>query len=259
MFKKIIAASFILSTLSACGGGGGGGGGSTPQFTTLSVLSNGDGIARGVTTSGEEALIYSPEIVSVVSSANSASSSDIANVSASDFPVTSVDGNARIRTGTMSSDGITLNVTAVEDIGTTDAAVVFLGMPAGYNDIIVTSGSDYSNPPTGSHTYSGTQMTTSSNGSAPGAIGSFSMTADFGQETFAYSGSSGGISVSGSGVLDTTNGRYATSGLSVNNGGTNYSGTMHGLLHGNGAHATSGVFHTSGSSPAYTGSFVGSR
>lgn len=257
MIKKIVVASFILSTLSACGGGGGSE--PTVQFSTLSVLSNGDGIARGVTSSGEEALIYSPLIVDVVSSANSASSSDIANVSASDFPVTSVNGNARIRTGTMTSDGITINVTAVENIGTTDAAVVFLGTEAGYNDVIMVTGSAYSNPPTGSHTYSGTQMTTSSNGSAPGAIGSFSMTADFGQETFSYNGSSGGISVSGSGVLDTANGRYATSGLSVNNGSTNYSGTMHGLLHGNGAQATSGVFHTSGSSPAYTGSFVGSR
>ena len=261
MLKKITTAAFILSALTACGGGGGSGANTTEsvKFSTLSVLANGDGIARGVTSTGSEALIYSPDIVSVVSEANAASSSDIANVSASDFPVTSINGNARIRTGTMSSNGITLNVTAVEDIGTTDAAVIFLEMPVGYNDVIMTTGSAYSNPPSGSHTYSGTQMTTDSNGIAPGAIGSFSMTADFGQETFAYSGSSGGVSVSGSGVLDTANGRYATSGLSVNDGSTNYGGTMHGLLHGNGAQATSGVFHTSGSSPAYTGSFVGSR
>ena len=259
MFKKIIAASFVLSTLSACGGGGGDVTTPTAQFSTLSVLANGDGIARGVTSTGEEALIYSPDIVTVVREANSASSSDIANVAASDFPVTSLNGNARIRTGTMSSNGITFNVTAVEDVGTTDAAVIFLEMPVGYNDVIMTTGSAYSNPPSGSHTYSGTQMTTSSNSLAPGAVGSFTMTANFGQETFSYSGSSGGVSVSGSGVLDTANGRYATSGLSVTSGSTNYSGTMHGLLHGNGAQATSGVFHTSGSSPAYTGSFVGSR
>ena len=255
MKTKLFASLPVLAFLAACGGGGGSG----VSFTTLSVLGNGDGIARGVTNTGEEALFYSPDVAVVVAGANAASSSDIANVRFSDFPITSQSGNARIRSGTSTTDGITINVTGLEDVRTSDAAVIFMHLLAGYSDISMVTGTSYANAPSGSYTYNGTQATTSRNTIAPGATGSFTMVADFGQSTFQYNGTSGGVGVSGSGALDTANGRFATSGLSVTSGSSSYGGTMHGLMHGSGASATSGVFHTSGSSPAYTGAFVGSR
>lgn len=255
MKTKLFASLPVLALLAACGGSSTGG----VSFTTLSVVGNGDGIARGVTNTGEEALLYSPDVAVVVASANASSSSDIANVRASDFPITSQSGNARLRSGTMTSEGITFNVTALEDIRTSDAAAVFIQMPSGYNDISMVQGTAYTNSPSGSYTYDGTQATTSRNTIAPGATGSFTMVANFGQGTFQYNGTSGGVGVSGSGTLDTANGRFATSGLNVTSGSSTYGGTMHGLMHGSGATATSGVFHTSGSSPAYTGAFVGSR
>ena len=85
MDKKLILVAPCLALLAACGGSGSSG----VSFTTLSVVGNGDGIARGVTNTGEEALLYSPDVAAVVASANAASSSDIANVRASDFPITS--------------------------------------------------------------------------------------------------------------------------------------------------------------------------
>lgn len=254
MNAKLILAAPCLAMLAACGGGSTG----STSFQTLSLLPNGDGVARGVTATGEEALIYSPEISEVIAAANAASSSSIANVTASDFPVTSLSGNVRVRSGTMTSDGVTLNVTAVEDLRTTETAVVFLEMPAGYNDVTLVTGTAYSNAPSGTYTYSGTQMTTANNRIAPDSTGSFTMSANFAQETFQYSGSSGGVGVTGSGVLDTANGRFATSNLNVTSGGSSNSGTMHGLMHGSGATSTSGVFHTAGSSPL-TGAFIGSR
>ena len=255
MKMKLFTSLPVLALLAACGGSGSSG----VSFTTLSVVGNGDGIARGVTNTGEEALLYSPDVAAVVASANAASSSDIANVRASDFPITSQSGNARIRSGTTTSEGITLNVTALEDIRTSDTAAIFIQMPSRYNDLSMVTGTAYTNTPSGSYTYNGTQATTSSNTTAPGATGSFTMVADFGQSTFQYNGTSGGVGVSGSGALDTANGRFATSGLSVTSGSSSYGGTMHGLMHGSGATATSGIFHTSGSSPAYIGAFVGSR
>jgi len=255
MSTKLFTSLPVLALLAACGGSGGSG----VSFTTLSVLGNGDGIARGVTNTGEEALFYSPDVAVVVAEANAASSSNIANVRSSDFPITSQSGNARIRSGTMLSEGITFNVTALEDIRTSDASAVFIQMPSGFNDISMVTGTSYTNAPSGSYTYNGTQATTSSNTIAPGATGSFTMVADFGQSTFQYNGTSGGVGVNGSGALDTANGRFATSGLSVTSGSSTYGGTMHGLMHGSGASATSGIFNTSGSSPAYTGAFVGSR
>ena len=132
-------------------------------------------------------------------------------------------------------------------------------MPQGYNDVSMVTGEVYSNAPIGSFTYTGTQTSTSSKSIAPGAIGSFSMTADFSNETFQYSGSSGSVNVSGGGVLDVQNGRFATSGLAITDNVNSMSGTMHGLLHGSGAAHTTGIFHSSGSSPSYTGAFVGSK
>ena len=255
MNTKLIFAAPCLALLAACGGGSTG----TASYQTLSVLANGDGIARGATSTGEEALIYSPEIAEVVSAANASTPSDIAGVNASDFPVTSLNGNVRVRSGTMTSEGITFNVTVVEDTRTTDAFAAFIELPAGFNDMTMVSGTAYTNAPSGSYVYSGTQLTTPSLTVAPGSTGTFTMTADFSNRAFAYNGSSGGVGVSGSGVLDTVNGRFATTDLNVTSGSSTYGGTMHGLMHGSGATATSGIFHTSGSSPAYTGAFVGSR
>ncbi|MDB3961772.1 hypothetical protein N9427_01165 [Paracoccaceae bacterium] len=149
---KLAAVLSLVSILSACGGGSTG----SASFTTLSVLGNGDGIARGISDTSREALIYSPEIADVVASANAASSSDIANVNSSDFPITSQSGNVQIRSGTMTSEGITFNVTGLEDTRTSDAAVIFLQMPSGYNDITMVMGTAYSNAPSGSYTYNGT-------------------------------------------------------------------------------------------------------
>ena len=177
----LLVLSFFL-VLSSCGGGGSS---VTSYFTTLSMLGNGDGIARGVTDTGQEALVYSPEITDVVKEANKASSSDVTNVKFSDYPITSVVGTARIRTGTATSDGETFNVTLVEDFSSGEnAGIAFFEMPQGYNDVSMVTGEAYSNAPIGSFTYTGTQTSTSSKSIAPGVIGSFSMTADFSNETF---------------------------------------------------------------------------
>lgn len=254
MFKtlSLIALGFILS---ACGGGGTGG----VSYTTLSVLGNGDGVARGKNNSGEEALIYSPLVVDVVASANAATGADIANVKISDFPIVSRTGYVQMRKGTGTSNGVTINITTVEDTRTTEAGILFMEASAGYNDITMVTGSKYSSAPVGIHNYFGTQAVTSRNAIAPSETGNFTMSADFSAKTFTYSGASGSVNVSGSGILDTANGRFATSGLTVSSGTSSYGGSMHGLLHGAGATSTSGVFHSSGSSPAYTGGFVGSR
>ena len=255
LHKILLLISTVL--LTACGGAT-----TTATFTTLSVLGNNDGIARGVTSAGTQALVYSPDITGVVASANASSSSDIANVKSSDFPVTSLNGNVQMRTGTMTSDGVTLNLTVVEDTRVTanESGIVTFAMPSGYNDLHMVTGSAYLNAPNGSFTYAGTQITTSGFAAAPGATGSFSLAADFSQKTFQYNGSSGSVSVAGSGVLDTANGRYATSDLTVNSGSSTYTGTMHGLMHGSGASSTTGIFHTTSSSnPAIIGAFVGSK
>ena len=59
LHKILLLISTVL--LTACGGAT-----TTATFTTLSVLGNNDGIARGVTSAGTQALVYSPDITGVV-------------------------------------------------------------------------------------------------------------------------------------------------------------------------------------------------
>lgn len=251
-----VATLFSVVLLSACGGGETS---PTASFSTLNVLGSGEGVARGTTSDGRQALVYTPGVVDVVAAANSGSS-DTLNVSASDFPVVSTSGNAVIRQGTISSGGYTFNVTALQDTRVSDAAAVFVEMPAGSADISMVTGTAYTNAlTTGTYTYSGTQASAPRTSVSPTATGAFSMTANFGAQTFSYTGTSGSVNVIAAGSLDTANGRFATNSASVSVGGTSYTGTMHGLLHGNAGSATSGIFYTNGSAPSYTGAFIGAR
>lgn len=250
-------AKFVLSTcaliiLTGCGGT------NDVSFTTLSVLSNGQGIARGITNTGEQALLYTSEVVEVVAGANNSANSSL-GVTISDLPITSITGNTIIRTGTMTSGGYTFNVSAVEDSTVVNAEAIYMETP-GYADLAMVAGAAYSSPPTtGSYAYSGTQTSNARSVKAPGSIGTFALSVDFSSDAFGYAGSSGIVNVSGSGVLDSANGRFATSSLSISAGGSSYGGTMHGMLHGNGAKDTSGVFHTDDYAPDYAGTFIGSR
>jgi hypothetical protein len=243
--------------LTACGGGTTG----FVSFATLSVLGNGDGVVRAISSNGEEFLIYTPEVREVVASANSAATRNVVNSSASDFPIIYRDEYVILRYGTVTSEGITFNVSGVQDRSTTDAAVLFFEMPAGMNDVSMVTGPPYRNVPSGEFTYFGTQMSTPRNTIAPGSDGRFALVADFDNRAFGYYGTSGNLEVAGGGALDTSNGRFASSTMSMTTSNTTYIGRMYGLLHGNGATATSGVFYSCVScfSPAYTGAFVGSK
>jgi hypothetical protein len=263
VLKKIIIKSTIalvaIALTSGCGGGGGGTSATLAKFNTLSVLSNGQGVGRGVADDGSQLLIYSHEITEIIAGANAAASGSIVDLNASDFPITGVNSTSTTRAGTIISGGITFNVRTIENNATSNAAAIFIETP-GYADLIMVTGEAYLNPPLGGiYNYTGTQTSNARSVVAPGSIGTFRMGVDFTANTFSYSGSSGNLTLNASGVLDKINGRFATSSASITAGGLYYTGTMHGLLHGSGATSTSGLFHTNDIAPDYSGAFVGSR
>lgn len=249
--KALSLVSFLI--VAGCGGSSTSSGGST-SFTALSLLSTGQGVARGIDANGEQALIYTSEIAEFLAGANSTNDAAL-DVSISDLPVTSTVGNRVIRKGLITSGDTLFNVRAIEYTG---ASAVFIETP-GFVDTTMVTGSAFSSPPsTGTYTYTGTQTIHSRTTVAPGSYGSFSMDVDFGADTFSYSGSSGSFTISGIGSVDNVNGRFSTNGLSVlHTAGYDYRGTMYGQLHGSGATATSGVFHSD--NVDWSGAFVGSR
>lgn len=254
----------VLLTCAAVALMGCGGGGSSPIQTSapLTIMSSGEGIIR-VTGSniGEQALIYTSDAASMNKIFNDqiSNGSDPGNVNFSDFPLMGKVSGYELRKGTVSSGGYVISVSAIGDPEGGEVVAVYLEEP-GYVDTIMVGGAAYSAPTgTGTYSYSGVQTSNARSVIAPGDIGTFNMTVNMSSETFNYSGQSGNLNVSGNGFVDLENGRFATSSLSVTNGSSSYTGTMHGLLNGNAGTSTSGVFHTNDYRPDYSGSFIGNR
>ena len=149
------------------------------------------------------------------------------------------------------------NVLAIEDLGG-EAAIIQVAVPNVANFLGV-EGSQYGAEPTGTFTYNGTMAMGRRVGNASTDFGSFSMSADFSNQSFTYNGTTTSNRVVGSGFLDTTNGQFTTDTLTITTGEVPRPGTMYGQTHGSSAQSVSGVFHTNENSPLYTGAFVGSR
>jgi hypothetical protein len=254
MMVKLLAALAALALLAACGGSSTG----SASYTTLKVFSNGDGVGRGVASDGTKMVFITPDVGTTVTAANNGSS-DALNVTASDFPIVqNLATNANLRQGAVTIEGIAANVTIVEDLGG-DASLILFDIP-GYASLGMAGGSAMTGNPTGTHTYNGTMtMGSRSSGASGQQIGSFAMSADFNAETYSFSGATASHSLSGTGIIDTTSGRFASNTLNATTFGAARSATMYGELHGDAANSVSGVFHTNESSATYSGGFVGTK
>lgn len=254
--------SVFVFILAGCGAGGGGSGIQTSA--PLTIMSSGEGIIR-VTGSnlGQQALIYTSEAANLNANLNDQINnvSDPGDVNVSDFPLVGRAGGYEIRKGTTFDGSLVMSVTSIGDPeGEGDGVAAIYFEDPGYVDTIMVGGSTYSAPiGMGTYSYSGIQTSNARSVVAPGDIGTFDMTLNMSSGTFSYLGQSGYVNVSGNGYVDIQNGRFATDSLSVTDGISGYTGTMHGLLNGDAATSTSGVFHTNDSSPDYSGSFLGNR
>jgi len=250
-FLSVAAISFV----SACGGGttSATAKSATANFTTLKAFSDGAGVGRGVASDGTQLVFIAPDVAEVVASANQA---DPAYLQFSDFAIMETLPTAVIREGTITVEGVVANITIVEDNGG-EAGIIYMQIP-GVADAVFASGSAFGAAPNGSFTYNGVHII-QSRFVGDGEAGTFSLSADFNNRTFSYNGSTLSSSLSGSGTIDTVNGRFASNTLNSNVGGDTAFATMYGQLHGDSAQSVSGVFHTNESDPSYGGAFVGSR
>jgi hypothetical protein len=253
MLKKIIAASFVLSTLSACGGGDGGGG-VTLSATALNVFNDGAGVGRVVRSNGSEFVYIGPNIVADVNATNGSSS--VTPIDITLYPIVSQSNGYNFRQGTSTENGLTVNVIVAEKIGSGTASIAYI-----YNnsaDAIAAGGGSFNSAPSGSHTYSGMYLA-GGRYSSFAEIGSLSMTANFSNNTFSINGTSTNSSLTGTGFIDPANGRISSANLTFTKSGSSYGATTMGNLSGNGATDVSGVFYTNDTNPDYAGAYAGSR
>lgn len=250
MFRKIVAAMFILSTLSACGGGGGG----SLSATALTVFNDGAGVGRVVNSNGSEFVYIAPNIVADVNATNNSSS--VTPVDVTQYPIVSQSNGYNLRQGTITADGQTANVIVAEKIGSGTASIAYIYN--NYGDAIAAGGGSFSSPPSGFHYYNGMYVA-GGRYSSFAEIGSLSMTANFSNNTFYINGTSANSSLSGSGYIDPANGRISSANLTFSKSGSTYGATTMGNLTGNGATDVSGVFYTNDTNPDYSGAYAGSR
>jgi hypothetical protein len=257
MKLKAIATLSSVGILAACGGSSTGSITSpTASFTTLRAFSDGAGVGRGVASDGTETVFIAPDIAAVVASANQSSGTPIENIQFSDFAVVETLPTAVVREGTITVEGEVANVVIVEDNGG-EAGLVYVLVP-GVADAVFAAGSAFGTAPNGTFTYNGVHIIADRFfGGAD--VGDFTLTADFTNRTFTYNGSTVSSTLTGSGTIDTVNGRFASNSLSSNVLGDTNTASMYGQLHGSSAQSVSGVFHTNESDPFYAGAFVGSR
>jgi hypothetical protein len=256
--QKTIGLVVVLGILTGCGGSATTTTSSQVNYSTVTVFSDSAGVFRGVSGSGGAAVGISPEVASVVRAANTSSSDDtITTVDRSSFALLSSNALGKIRQGTVAAGSTTVNVTIYEN-NSGDSGVVLFEVPSEGN-LLFAAGSALSGYPSGSFTYYGQHAAGRRIVNATPELGSFALVADFNNDVFGYSGTTASTQLTGSGVIDKTNGRIAGSGFSLATPYGTYSATVHGNFHGTNAAEVTGIFHTNDTNPDYAGGFVGAR
>ena len=255
---SLLIAINMLFVLGACGGGGGSSSSSSPVISSFAVkvFEDDAGVAIAtVVSDNRKSLILSPVIVDVVSNLNSADSFN--NVDYSTLSLSGTTATSEIYTGAVTLDGIGANVTEYRD-NSGDAKLMFLEVPSTLN-LVQTQGAALNGIPSGTYTYNGVHGFGRRVVGTTIETGNFSMSANFTNKTFTYSGTTNSSTLSGSGSIDTSAGRFTSTGMTLNAPLGNYTATLNGLLHGTNASAVSGVYHTNDTYPDYAGAFVGAR
>ena len=251
-----IVTYFLMSLLAACGGAtGGSSGGGTISFNAIKIFSDNAGVARGVASSGGELVYIAPNIVADVAASNASGTSS--SVDVTQYPIVSQSSGYNLRQGVMTDGSTSFNVVVAEKIGSSDASIAYLYNNSG--DAIATiSGNPFSSAPSGSHTYSGLYFAGARNSNFS-ETGTMSLTANFSSNTFTINNASGSTSLTGSGFIDSANGRISSGTLTFNSPSSTYSASTVGNLSGSGATEVKGVFYTNDANPDYAGAFAGSR
>ena len=248
-----------VALLAACGGGSSGTSNNpTLSLSTVRVFSDNAGVARGTDNAGNKIVLLAPNIAATVSAANSPSQQSVADAQVSDFPITRVlSTNANLRQGSMTVDGVAINVDVIEDLGG-EAAVIIYDIP-GYANAVMAFGSPNGSVPSGTYQYTGTLGTGVRSANPQIELGSFTLNANFNNQSFSINGSTLSDTLSGSGLIDNSAGTLSSSNLTMVTSGTNRTATLYGNFHGTSAQSVSGAFHTNEQNPVFAGAFVGSR
>jgi len=246
---RLIATVSAVGLLAACGGGDGTSA-TLPKITTLSVFSDGAGVAR-YEDADVTLTAMAPNIQSVQPSGD-----DVA-VDTSRLKFQGSYQYSDLYAGTLTVNGTPVNAEVYLDNG--GEALVILAYD-GQTGVLAAGGSKVSNIPSGEYTYLGTNgLGVRSTGVK--YIGTFSMSVNFTNGTAAISGSTNNSLFGGSGIaVNNATGTFQGSNLNLKVEGYDpMTASIYGNFHGNGATSVSGIYHDNNSNPIFAGAIAGSR
>lgn len=261
--RKSIALLMSWSAVSACGGSGG----STDQpveqpvsfdATALRVFADGSGAARySGQSEGESGTGYflSPELALMIEELESTGEVDPYDVES----LTTVDTgpNTTIRTGTVTEDGVIVNIVAAVTTDE-DAALAYIEEPSSGLSLLMSGGDDVANMPTGSASYAGVLGLQDIVYDAEPELGTFTATANFsGDPSITLNGATSSYTVDGTASI--SGNRFASSSVSIGGNGFTAPATLNGDFHGDGANSVAGVIYSNDDFAEIRGGFVGSQ
>ena len=248
---RLITIFFILPLLTACGAS------SSIKYTTVSVFKDKGGVFLGSNKEGQTVIGMSPYVAEVVASSNDSTSSNSADLDKNSFNLLSSNSFGKIRQGSLTVGSRAVNVLVYED--TAEIAGLFL-VPVPSEGLLMMAGGDKLNGlPTGTFRYSGQNVVSVRASGSYREVGTFVLDVDFTSQKFDFAGTTASNTINGSGVIDSSNGRFGSNSLSFRRNGTKYDATMYGVFSGTNAKAVSGIYHTNDAYPDFAGGFVGSR
>tara|TARA_B110000503_G_C7109045_1_gene397261 strand:+ start:284 stop:1078 length:795 start_codon:yes stop_codon:yes gene_type:complete len=264
MNAKLILAAPCLALLAACGGSNDGSATNpttdpttvptTTDPVVLQTFGDGAGIARAKITQNGITMVanvmganiqsYSPDPTGVI------------DPSGVNFSGSNAYGD--FYTGTTTINGTQVNILFYEDSSQEVAGAYLVGN--GENAAIVL-GNEVSNIPSGSYSYTGTNVIGLRDGSYL-EDGTFAMNVNFTSSTASLTGSTASSSIGGSGIsVNSSDGTFTSNNLTLTEtaSGLSTTATIHGNFHGSGATGVTGLYTDNATTPTYAGAIAGTR
>lgn len=224
------------------------------NYSVTKVFSDGAGVLAGE-QQGVKYVGIAPSITNTVAEANNSDSSSV-NINASKFPIVDTYSTGNIRSGAITVNNISVNVNIYQD-NTDAAAIIYYEIPNQGN--MIQALVDPYTAPSGTYSYTGLFAAGERTLNPYIEYGDFSMTADFSANTVSFNGQTNSYLLTGNAVLDSNAGTFNSNSFRFEDEYYYYSASIYGLMGGQGATATSGVFHTNDQGVDYAGAFVGQR
>jgi hypothetical protein len=245
---KKLGVLVILFSLAGCGGSS-----NLTNVSLTKVFPDRAGIITGSYANGSKVAAVWPDAAATVVESNKNTSS---NMQASSFPIVGSYSTGKVRSGAITDGRFSANITVYED-SSGDAVLFYADEPGSYNGVMGIV-APYT-APTGTFSYSGLFAAADRTYSSSLETGSFTMSANFSAKTVVFNGQTTSYLLTGNATLDSDTGTFNSNTFRFEDANYYYEASIYGLMGGNGATATSGVFHTNDYSVDYAGAFVGQR